>query len=134
MELIERLEKADGPDELLDYAIFRATGGTLPDEFAGRGIELEWQGDGTATMSLGDMQLRFTPPKVTSSIDAALALCERVLPGWKPSIGQNVHHEYWTGHVAHVVNGEIVSFYAQHNSSAPIAFLLTIFKALEAQS
>lgn len=38
---------------------------------------------------------RANPPPVTSSIDAALALAERLHPCWSWSVGQNVHHKYW---------------------------------------
>ena len=58
-ELIERLEKATGPDRELDLAIWAACGGSGgPDN----GF-LDWR------------------PALTASIDAALDLVERKLPG-----------------------------------------------------
>ncbi|MFU0504173.1 hypothetical protein [Pseudaminobacter sp. NGMCC 1.201702] len=63
-DLIAKLEKLDGPSEILDEAIWEAVGGWP---------EREWR-------SVNYMRLYGTP--VTASLDAAIALVERVLPGW----------------------------------------------------
>lgn len=71
--LIERLEKADGPDRNLDGAIYWHL---LEENRAER--ELWWV----------ELQFSATPENVdwrkpfTSSLDAALSLVERKLPGW----------------------------------------------------
>lgn len=79
-ELLGRVEAATGADRELDAGLFRALGGELPTEFMGTGIKLSWDASGKAWCHLPDgMRISFTPPELTSSIDAALALCERVL-------------------------------------------------------
>lgn len=89
-DLLTRLREARGADRELDAAIFRATGGQLPEQFASLKLDLEWQDDGTALMPVGDMQVRYQAPAFTSSVDAAIALIERVLPGWTVAhIGQD---------------------------------------------
>lgn len=88
--LIEKLEGAEGPSIVLDaeicwtlerpraiQAFWRgAMGkpGPLPDEFSRlpRGL-------GMASLEVGS-------PNYTASLDAALALAERVLPGWEGEI------------------------------------------------
>lgn len=81
-DLIKRLEEAEAGSRELDALVFRRFGGPLPKEFAGYGVELTWQADGSATMPVGEMQVRYDPPAYTTSLDAALALAERVLPEW----------------------------------------------------
>ena len=72
--LLERVEAATGPDREIDTEIARAFGWTPP------GINPAlWEGKETpswwATPGFG-------MPAYTSSLDAAIALVERVLPGW----------------------------------------------------
>jgi hypothetical protein len=88
-DLIKRLEEAEAGSRELDALVFRRFGGPLPKEFAGYGVELTWQADGSATMPVGEMQVRYDPPAYTTSLDAALALAERVLPGW----GWEISHD-----------------------------------------
>lgn len=61
-ELIEKLESTRGPFYALDQELF---------------LELAWEGQGDTR----------TPPNYTASVDAALALVERKLPGWGYRIG-----------------------------------------------
>ena len=65
--LIERLEKADGPSRELDAAVCRYLVGSPADHWYG--LHGDFITDGLA-------------PAITASIDAAVALAERVLPGW----------------------------------------------------
>lgn len=71
--LIERLEKADGPDDALDRDILKALG-----------ARLAW--DWTWGAWFGDE--RFYATNLTASLDAALALCERALPDWDIDLGK----------------------------------------------
>lgn len=64
-ELVERLEAATGPERIYDHYLFFALEPHLYDEAGRRGL-------------LGDHIV----PAYTASIDAAVALVERVLPGW----------------------------------------------------
>lgn len=65
-DLIERLEKADGPDRELDAKLARHLAGDPVDHWF---------------RLFGDWFTDRTIPSYTSSIDAAVALVERVLPG-----------------------------------------------------
>ena len=68
------------------------------------------------------------------SLDAAKALHEAVLPGWAPSIGQNVHHCYWFAHLLRAENGSIVGDYEGSAIDNPArAWLIAIIRALIAQ-
>jgi hypothetical protein len=60
--LQSRIRESKGADRELDAQIFRAFDGPLPEKFANLGITLEWQADGSATMPIGDMQVRYDPP------------------------------------------------------------------------
>lgn len=80
--LQKRIRESKGADRELNAAIFRAFDGPLPKEFANFGITLTWQDDGTATMPIGDMQVRYDPPLLTASLDACVALMAAVLAGW----------------------------------------------------
>lgn len=74
-ELIERVERASGPDREIDALIFRAIGEPLPTQFGPLGIALEWDEDGvSATVPIDDMRVHFTPPAYTASLDAAMML------------------------------------------------------------
>ena len=97
-ELAERVEKLAGPCRETDSRVFRAMGSPLPSSFAGLGISLTWQPDGSATMPIGDMQVRYDPPAFTASLDAVVALIERELPDWVWNAG--------ACHVAFLAAGE----------------------------
>lgn len=104
-ELIERLEKATGPDRELDEAIHAATNKPLR---AG----LRW----------GNI------PNYTASIDAAVALTERVLPdvGWSVATNRIDRRR-----VARLWTGEIDDGKAHAGASPAIALCLAILKAME---
>lgn len=91
--LIERLEKAEWPDGQLDAEILEATGGC-----AHRETEYYCVEDGNSVDSgftckrcHKDTYGQRVEP-YTSSIDAAVALAERVLPGWGWSVESKTHH------------------------------------------
>jgi hypothetical protein len=67
-ELLERVESATGQDREIDRCLFDMACGGL---FWPENVSL-WQSD----------RYSRAPREFTSSIDAAVALCERVLPGW----------------------------------------------------
>jgi hypothetical protein len=70
IELAERVEKGEGPDAKLDRAIFDlCLGGRFWEEENGAFFTREYRGQAT-------------PVSFTSSLDAVVALLERVLPGW----------------------------------------------------
>lgn len=72
-EIIERLEKATGPDRELDLAIVKAFG-IVPPEAA--------QGPyGFGYVDKGQWATQRVE-RLTAGLDAPIALAERVLPGW----------------------------------------------------
>jgi len=101
-ELLERVRKATGPDRELDGEIAATlrVGNKLPD------WAQNWTGEwrptiqGFVVLMQDDEQPgpNFSSPKFTASIDAALALVERVLPGWKVSL--------FIGHMTAAKNGD----------------------------
>lgn len=131
MELIERLEKADGPDRELDLAVawsverdrYRAaywngrtgkpTPGPLPDKL-----------DGLARIAVWAVC-----PHYTASIDAALALVERKLPGCRWSIDRTDEGDpdVW-------FDVTVNEAFVQKAHSAPLAILLALLKALNSES
>lgn len=95
MDLIERLEKATGPDRDLDTDIARAT------------VTEGWRilDDGTLEC-YGEMDADHGPdwypsgaeiPYYTRDIDAAASLIDPRELSW--TLGQNAHHRYWQASV-----------------------------------
>ncbi len=76
--LISRVEKATGPNYALEVDIFKFFNPDYRDYVEGRG-GLVHKNDGEDQRVLSNVR----PPNVTASIDAAVALAERVLPGWR---------------------------------------------------
>jgi len=120
-DLIERLEKAEAGSVPLDCEVVRQFGYHVP--------EGTWQGwhdpDGN---HIG------LPPKVTTSLDAALALAERVLPG---------HVFYSIDHMAVInlrnicvaqVSGEADGCAGEGEAATPaLALCIAILRAAKAQ-
>lgn len=101
-ELLERVKKATGPDRQLDYALFC--------HFAPMEVASAWH--------------PLNGHKYTTSIDSALGLVERVLPGWKWNIGHDanddLHATVWHG----------VTEHDEYGSIAPLAILAALLSAL----
>jgi hypothetical protein len=88
-ELLERVRKATGPDRKIDAAIARLFDlpiciepDCLPDVMRRILARMDEGGDDPEVNAY------------TASIDAALALVERVLPGWSWSVGVNENHQF----------------------------------------
>lgn len=75
-QLAGRCEKANGPDRKLDMGIFKAIGAPVPFQFANRLIALEYNDIERAYFARvsDDMQVRYSPPAYTASLDAAMTL------------------------------------------------------------
>ena len=133
--LISRLEEATGADREIDVEVcllWQAPNEHYREPWR-RPILLarEHQFPGTLEyVEISGVSAR-SAPKVTESIDAVLSLAERVLPGWCPHVGQNVHHKHWNGALQRVdeVNQDIISITATHLASPALALLLAILKA-----
>jgi len=113
-ELIERLEKATGPDRDLDEAILKSFG---IHSWAGR---MSYQD--------GPLWIDFGSSEITASIDAAVALTERVLPdvGWSVATNRIDRRR-----VARLWTGEIDDGKAHAGASPAIALCLAILRAKE---
>lgn len=95
MALVDRLSKLDAPDREVDGIIAEIFG--YPQEVFGDsfgtddvdGPEMHydaatWSGNGKS----------WSAPFFTASVDAAIALAERVLPGWKRSFFENFNGKW----------------------------------------
>lgn len=79
--LISRVEKATGPNYAIEVDIFKFFNPDYRDYVEGRG-GLVHKNDGEDQRVLSNVR----PPNVTASIDVAVALAERVLPGWHADV------------------------------------------------
>ena len=79
-DIAERLERAEGPDKLLDCSI-ALLGGILnpPPLLSGR-VMVSELGDGLVCVEEDGMRHYYPAPEVTTSLDAAIAFTEAVLP------------------------------------------------------
>jgi len=84
--LIARLREADGPSRELDAAVFLALG--YHEEPDGSMFGTVWCKDGVVYCGAQTAQ-----GFVTRSLDAAVALAERLLPGWMIALYQT-HREF----------------------------------------
>jgi len=119
--LLERVKAAKGPDREIDIAIHvivtnegRIGDYASVDEYTNSAIQLGWN-----------------TPRVTSSIDAALALTERVLPGAKRSATELVAG--WAASVLIVDSGHpdfVSEDYHADAPTAPLAILAATLQAL----
>lgn len=71
-------------------------------------------------------------PSFTASIDAAVALAERVLPGWLPSISKSIQRRYWYVELSRVGYGCVKDVDAVHDIPA-IALVIAILRAKQAE-
>jgi len=122
MTLIDRLSKLDGPDRGVDAQIYILF--NIPAERAGRidyahGMVGWWPKDGPYVSAV-------TVPAYTASVDAAIALAERVLPGWG-WLAQNC------GHPAGVLVKDDIA-YEGRGATPAIALCIAILRAKEASN
>jgi len=99
-DLITRLSKLDAPDREVDAEIWLIElQSAESDPFGGYGLaeywryEYEAEEDGSVIQYARNGQVthkigRRSSPAFTASVDAAIALAERVLPGWKWRVGR----------------------------------------------
>ena len=108
-DLIERLEKLEGPDRAVDHAIHAITNPPLRDG------------------------LRFgSVPAYSASLDAAVALVERALPG----CGYSVEHLpcYGPHHSASVWSSTAITIGNGRGLSSAIALLIAALRALSQET
>lgn len=141
-DIIKRLEEATGPDRELDARIFCAANNMIWEIDGQRVVGID-RDDGNNWETIGYVDpgkysLNFTTyrediPTYTSSLDATIAIVERMLPGWRKAIGENVHTGYWQGRVYRLRDDDIFERYGCHGTSPQLAMLIAMFRALEAE-
>lgn len=109
-EALSKIEGLSGPDRELDAAIIRSlAGGSRDHWFDAWG---EWTSDDKA-------------PPLTASLDASLALVERLLPGWSWRIGNRPGGGAWV---------KLGTSHQEYLGATPaLAILAALFKVLIAQ-
>lgn len=133
--LIAKLEAATGPDRELDVAISCDIDGCVLEKRGNDRKEWLYPVEGDGGRQDPSAYGQFLSPRFTSSIDDAVALAERVLPGFVfDYIGQDyisVDNGYKaTGWIVEVVNGKRFQGQAQ---SLPIAIVIAILRAKQAE-
>lgn len=124
-DLKQRLEEITGPDREIDHLIWNTLGFDVHEWDPGDGDMATWR-----EWANGD---HIENTKLTASLEAAVTLCEEVLPGWLRSIS-NVWESgnLWEAEVSSPDYNPIVprnSGAGAHNSE-PIALLIAIIEAL----
>ena len=122
--LIVRVERLEGPDREVDLEIARAL---VPDV-----IVLRLRRDPLTAGRSSDTE-EHTFWEYTASLDAVVALAERVLPALAPAIGMNVHHRYWHGRLSFVRADGDVDGYSADAPTPALAPLLALLRAVQAQ-
>lgn len=128
--LLDRVKAATGPDSLLDLELhwwFDCSHGAHPASF--RVVE----GGPQVNRGMGETpDWRWwderNPPLYTSSIDDAVALVERKLPGWNWSVDRQAD-EYLGTIYPSGENSESAG--EQYGASAPLALLAALLTALQ---
>lgn len=130
--LRERVLAATGPDRLLDgmvHCVLELNDPAMVQDIA-------------HTMQLVDQywDMEGAVPRVTASIDSALALVERVLPGWRRSVYERstggweaVLDRNFTGRIDKGPHEVICSSQNPHLPTAPLAILHVLLTALIAK-
>jgi len=99
-DLIEKLEKLEGPDREADCQIGVAVDGFVTEERPYKGViycRLDPDGTFTCPGQGADMLV----PRYTASLDAAVALVERVLPGCDICL-QDIRADFRDGEARHI--------------------------------
>jgi hypothetical protein len=130
-ELLERVRSAKGPDRKVDALIEVEV---RRQEAYRVGLNDQQRAYWTATVDglVYDSATRYDAPRLSASIDAALALVERVLPGWRydihsPRFGRQFEGVLMDGdHASRRIDVATAT-------TAPLAILAALLSALIAQ-
>ena len=129
--LLERVKNAKGADREIDADLLMVFG--PPDNQA----LWNWramQPRGTKDRALVEVQREYAlkrGPRLTASLDASLALCERVLPGWEILItNEGDPADKW---VASIGPRDTFQSFEAERPSAPLALLSALLEARLAQ-
>ena len=126
--LIERLSKLDGPCRETDWEIQKFFMGEWLHK---HGYKREGNYYRTDTPPISGAKICSGPEYYTSSVDDAIALAERVLPGWKWSAGFSRH----VPHNAQLWPPSGTGFYeGESDVNRAIALVIATLRAKEASS
>ena len=135
--LLERVEKASGPNLALEVDIARALG-TAPADLSFVEETQSWQ---RYIVARDDVQI-WMPPPYTASLDSALALVNEMLPGWFWRAG-HVPSTHWVNGIAYHCWCHLSRTHADHCErddeatgwahTVPTAMLSALLRALIAQ-
>lgn len=140
--LIEKLEKAEGPNRELDRAIQCGFGGwhrVTPSQARNKhGAFIapeDWIGvhsDGSPILdSMHGTTMHRDVPPVTGSVDVALAFASRVLPGFGISIDTHpVYGDWWD---ASIFNQMPMTIANARKQTGPLALCLATLRALQSK-
>lgn len=126
-EIIERLEKAECGDRKLDLTIMNLLAPRAEDEkhlVMGKLLGAKW---GAYGHMANQIEYFIEAPKITSSVDAAIALAEKALPKWSISLGLSEWYKFpvVTMGRSYPTNKSV----AVEHHTAPLALCLAILKA-----
>lgn len=130
--LLERLEKANGPDREIDAEILVVLGILVKNE--GRGyrrigpdgtIKTGWYVDLLDYWKWPTSVFEVEP--LTASLDASVALVEKVLPGWDWQVG-TCDSEQYVGHI--VEEFGMAALIWEYGPNPALALLTAMVKAL----
>lgn len=140
-ELVARLEAASVGSRELDgllarqfgwhrieprHARNKAGGWIAPEDFLGL------HGDGSPRFdSLHGTDIHRDPPRLSQSLDAALALAERVLPGWGVYLRSDADGQ--GAGLTYAKHSYVTPGHVEHKSSLPLALCIAILRAVAAQ-
>lgn len=123
LDLIERLEKAEAGSRELDCEI------GLIVRTNGRGEIVQW---GNGEWVIQDAGGPYVVDDFTTSLDAALALAERVLPGWSRGVFEDEpgNQPPWLATLTEVCDARAVEGHEGAGATAPLALCIAILRAL----
>lgn len=113
-KLVERLEKATGGDREIDLDLMVILHGGPRERYL--------------TDELGRLEFGHQW-KFTASLDAALALVERVLPGWRPAFAQKENGD-WVASIYSAARLGIIPHQIGDSPTPALALCLAALKAL----
>jgi hypothetical protein len=132
-ELLERVRAATGPDEMLaaDICVHLQYGGGGSEGASNVRTDPDWEGE--LLFEIGTEDCVNPIPKLTASIDAALGLVERVLPGCSWRIQRNLDGRDWAE--LYRRKGEFFDVWSEGGFQATpaLAILAALLSALIAQ-
>lgn len=122
--LLARVESAEGPDRALDGAICRACGDTVASNEIGGFIWKPADAEGWRSV-----------PKLTASLDASLALCERVLPTatWDVGSVERIDRKFYSA-IVWPANGGPDSGECHSDANPALALIAAMLRALLASN